>query len=71
LRNIIKLNRILHAQSVKDEKAIPKVDLDKRVPNFVSEIWTLFFDGSKSQEGDGAGCIFIDPVGKHNFFLVD
>jgi ribonuclease HI len=41
--------------------------LEKRVPNFIYEIWTLFFDGSKSQEGAGAGCIFIDPTGKHSF----
>jgi hypothetical protein len=41
----------LHAQIVKDEKEIPKIDLDKRVPKFTSDIWTLFFDGSKSQEG--------------------
>jgi ribonuclease HI len=37
------------------------------VPNFPSEIWTLFFDGSKSQEGAGVRCIFIDPAGKHSF----
>jgi len=27
----------------------------------------MFFDGSKSQEGASAGCIFIDLVGKHIF----
>jgi ribonuclease HI len=46
---------------------VPKVDWDKRVPNFVSEIWTLYFDGSKYQEGVGVGCIFINPQGKHSF----
>jgi hypothetical protein len=32
-----------------------------------SQIWTLYFDGSKSQEGSGAGCILIDPKGKCHF----
>jgi ribonuclease HI len=33
-----------------------------------SQIWTLYFDGSKSQEGLGEGCILIDHKGKHHFF---
>jgi ribonuclease HI len=32
-----------------------------------SPIWTLYFDGSKSQEGSGVGCILIDHKGKHHF----
>jgi ribonuclease HI len=35
--------------------------------DFLSQVWTLYFDGSKSQEGSGAGCILIDPKGKQNF----
>jgi ribonuclease HI len=35
--------------------------------NFLSQIWTIYFDGSKSQEGSGAGCILIDPKGKRHF----
>ena len=31
------------------------------------QIWTLYFDGSKSQEGLGAGCILIDQKGKRHF----
>jgi ribonuclease HI len=31
------------------------------------QCWTLYFDGSKSQEGSGAGCILIDPKGKCHF----
>jgi hypothetical protein len=31
------------------------------------QCWTLYFDGSKSQEGSGAGCILIDPKGKRHF----
>jgi ribonuclease HI len=28
-----------------------------------NQIWSLYFDGSKSKEGAGAGCVIIDPVG--------
>jgi ribonuclease HI len=35
--------------------------------NFHSQIWTRYFDGSKSQEGFGAGCILNDMKGKHHF----
>jgi ribonuclease HI len=34
--------------------------------NYGSQIWTLYFDGSKSQEGSGVGCILIDQKGKHH-----
>jgi ribonuclease HI len=27
------------------------------------ECWTLYFDGSKSNEGAGVGCILKDPSG--------
>ena len=27
----------------------------------IDDLWTLYFDGSKLQEGSGAGCILIDP----------
>jgi ribonuclease HI len=26
-------------------------------------IWSLYFDGSKSKEGAGVGCVLIDPIG--------
>jgi hypothetical protein len=29
-----------------------------------SQVWMMYFDGSKSQEGSGAGCILIDLKGK-------
>jgi len=32
-----------------------------------SQVWNLYFDGSKYQEGSGARCILIDPKGKRNF----
>ena len=28
-----------------------------------NQVWSLYFDGSKSKEGAGVGCIIIDPVG--------
>jgi ribonuclease HI len=28
-----------------------------------NQMWSLYFDGSKSKEGSGARCIIIDPVG--------
>jgi hypothetical protein len=28
-----------------------------------NQIWSLYFDGSKSKEGAGAGCVIIDPAG--------
>jgi ribonuclease HI len=34
---------------------------------YTHDIWTLYFDGSKYQEGDGARCLFIDPRGKRSF----
>jgi hypothetical protein len=37
------------------------------VDDLRSQVWTLYFDGSKLQEGSRAGCILIDPKGKHNF----
>ena len=30
-------------------------------------LWSLYFDGSKSKEGAGAGCLLIDPFGKRYF----
>ena len=36
----------------------------------VDSFWTLFFYGSKTLEGSGAGCILIDPK-KNIFFHVD
>ena len=32
------------------------------------KFWLLYFDGSKNQEGSGAGCILIDPE-KNKHFL--
>jgi len=32
-----------------------------------AQIWSLYFDRSKSKEGVGAGCVIIDPAGKKTF----
>jgi hypothetical protein len=32
------------------------------VPNG-NQIWSLYFNGSKSKEGAGTGCVIIDPTG--------
>ena len=34
----------------------------------IGDFWTLFFDGSKTLEGSGAGCVLIDPK-KNKHFL--
>ena len=34
----------------------------------VSDFWTVFFDGAKTLEGSGAGCVLIDPA-KNKHFL--
>ena len=34
---------------------------------FFPHVWTLYFDGSKSQEGSGVGCILINLKGKQHF----
>lgn len=39
----------------------------EEVAKFFSQVWTLYFDRSKSQGGSGVGCILIDPKGKRNF----
>jgi ribonuclease HI len=32
-----------------------------------AQIWSLYFDGSKSKEGAGVGCVLIDPTGSKTF----
>jgi ribonuclease HI len=38
-------------------------------PNIANDaqIWSLYFDGSKSREGAGVGCVLIDPTGNKTF----
>jgi len=44
-----------------------KIGDGKERSNCGLQICTLYFDGYKSQEGSGAGCILIDQKGKHDF----
>jgi hypothetical protein len=39
-------------------------DKKEESDRFFPQVWTLYFDGSKSQEGFGVGCILINPKGK-------
>jgi ribonuclease HI len=34
-----------------------------------AQIWSLYFDGSKSTEGVGADCVLIDPTGNKTFIV--
>ena len=51
------------------EQEVRELETDKgnKKNDPLSQIWTLYFDGSKSQEGFGEGCILINPIGKHHF----
>jgi hypothetical protein len=43
-----------------------EVTRHEEADKFCSQIWTLYFDGSKSQEGLGGGCVLIDLKGMKN-----
>jgi hypothetical protein len=51
--------------------SLPEAKIEERDTdwngNHHSQIWTLYFDGSKSQEGLGVECILIDEKGKCYF----
>ena len=53
-----------------DEIDCKIVDLAVGVDSHIvaSDFWTLFFDGSKTLEGSGVGCVLIDPK-KNKHFL--
>ena len=53
-----------------DELDCKIVDLAVGVDSFSLDnaCWTLYFDGSKTLEGSGAGCVLIDPQ-KNKHFL--
>jgi ribonuclease HI len=41
----------------------PTASIQQSCESNANQIWSLYFDGSKSKEGVGAGCIIIDPAG--------
>jgi ribonuclease HI len=41
----------------------PTTSIQKSCEPDENQIWSLYFDGSKSKEGAGVGCIIIDPTG--------
>jgi ribonuclease HI len=41
----------------------PRASIQQSCESNANQIWSLYFDGSKSKEGAGAGCIIIDPAG--------
>jgi ribonuclease HI len=41
----------------------PTASIQQSCESEANQIWSLYFDGSKSKEGAGAGCIIIDPAG--------
>jgi ribonuclease HI len=41
----------------------PTASIQQSCESDANQIWSLYFDGSKSKEGAGAGCIIIDPAG--------
>jgi hypothetical protein len=43
-----------------EEESDKKEEADRKT----LKVWTLYFDGFKSQEGSGEWCILIDPKGK-------
>jgi ribonuclease HI len=45
-----------------------EINREGEVDTCFPQFWTLYFYGSKSQEGSRAGCILIDPKGKLHFF---
>jgi len=49
------------------KKMVAESNKKGETDNCCSQIWTIYFDGSKSQEGSGAWCILIDPKGKLHF----
>jgi hypothetical protein len=41
----------------------PTASIQKSCEPDENQIWSLYFDGSKSKEGASIGCIIIDPAG--------
>ena len=60
VQNSVQQSEVFHFTQVPEEIPVPNtVHLDLN-----NSLWSLYFDGSKSKEGAGAGCLLIDPYGK-------
>jgi ribonuclease HI len=57
------LSKILNNQFKIKSFTQPTASIQKSCEPDKNQIWYLYFDGSKSKEGDGAGCIIIDLAG--------
>ena len=64
VENVQKQSQITHLTFVPFSSTIVhnvyNVNTNFRIDPF---IWTLFFNGSRSKDGVGAGCVLIDPKG--------
>jgi ribonuclease HI len=45
-------------------------DTQLPLPQIQAECWTLYFDGSLMKTGEGAGLLFISPLGEHMRYSV-
>jgi hypothetical protein len=63
------INDISHEGCSKMRESEREEDPNQNTSNleYISDICTLYFDGSKSFEGVGVGCMTINPKDKHNF----
>ena len=39
-------------------------------PQIQAECWLMYFDGSVMKTGEGAGLLFISPLGEHMLYMV-
>jgi ribonuclease HI len=43
------------------------IDVNTVKSDVYNEFWSLYFDGSRSKEGVGVGCLLLDPKGNKMF----
>ena len=53
-----------HEPKPRDDEQIPTMPKNEKK----EYLWTFYFDGSKTKEGVGVGCVLIDP--KRNKTLI-
>jgi hypothetical protein len=46
------------------------VDTQLQTAPIQVELWTMYFDGSLMKTGEGAGLLFISPLGKHVRYVI-